>query len=166
MSNDTIQVIKTRRSVRSYKSDPIPREVVEDIIDCARLAATGRGVQPWEFIVVTDQSTREKIAETADFGKFIAEAPVCVATFCADTKYYLEDGSAATQNILLGAWAHGVGSCWVAGDKKEYAADIAQLLGVPDEYRLISLVSLGYPAQSPGEKQKRPLSEVLHREQW
>jgi nitroreductase len=166
MSNDTIQVIKTRRSVRSYKTDPVPKEVVEDIIDCARLAATGRGVQPWEFIVVTGQSTREKIADTADFGKFIAEAPVCVAVFCTDTKYYLEDGSAATQNILLGAWAHGVGSCWVAGDKKEYAADIAHLLGAPDGYRLISLVSLGYPAQAPGEKQKRPLSEVLHWEKW
>jgi nitroreductase len=69
--------------------------------------------------------------------------------------------SAATQNILLAACAHGLGSCWVAGDKKPYATDIAKRLGAPGDCRLISLIALGYPAENP-RKPKRSLAVVLH----
>ena len=89
----------------------------------------------------------------------------CVAVFCKDVTYYLEDGSAATQNLMVAAHAHGLGTCWIAGDKKEYAARIAQLLGVPREYRLVSLIAVGYPTKVPAPA-KRPLSEVLHWEKF
>jgi nitroreductase len=112
-------------------------------------------IQPWEFIVVTDPETRKKIADLTDYGKFIANAPVCIAVFCKDTKYYLEDGSAATMAILLAAWSYGLGTCWVAGDKKHYAEPIRQLLGVPEGYKLVSLIAMGYPAEQP-TKEKRP----------
>jgi nitroreductase len=85
---------------------------------------------------------------------------VCVAVFCRDVKYYLEDGSAATQNILSAATAHGLGSCWVAGDKKVYARAIADLLGVPPELRLVSLIALGRAAEH-GHPAKKPLADVL-----
>ena len=163
---DAITAIKTRRSVRSFTDKPIPRDVIEDIVDCGRLAATGINVQPWEFIVVTDADTRKRLAETANNGKFIAQAPACIAVFSDDTKYFLEDCSAATQNILVAAWAHGVGSCWVAGDKKDYCDTVRELLGVPKPNRLVSLIALGYPTQPPGEKSKRSLNEVIHWEKW
>jgi nitroreductase len=73
--------------------------------------------------------------------------------------------SAATENILLAARAHGLGSCWVAGDKKPYAAEICPLAGAPQGYRLVSLIPIGYLAESP-EKSKRPLSDVLHWEKY
>jgi len=158
---DAIECLKNRRSIRSYKAEPVPKGVVEDIIDCARFAPTGRGEQPWEFVAVTDEATRKRIAELADHGKFIASAPACVAVFCKDTTYYLEDGSAATQNIMLAAHAHGLGSCWVAGDKKQYCSAIAELLKVPAGYKLISLISIGYTDEKP-QRSKRMLSEVLH----
>jgi nitroreductase len=69
------------------------------------------------------------------------------------------------ENILLAARAHGMGSCWVAGDKKPYAAEICCLVGAPQGYKLVSLIPLGYPAESP-EKSKRPLSDVLHWEKY
>lgn len=125
---DAIEVLKTRRAVRAYKREPVPRALIEDIIDCARLAATAINIQPWEFVVVTQPDALRRIAEITDFGKFIAAA-ACVVVICRDTKYYLEDGSAATENILLAARAHGLGSCWVAGDKKPYAAEIYGWLG-------------------------------------
>lgn len=84
---------------------------------------------------------------------------------CRETKYYLEDGSVGTENILLAACAHGLGSCWVAGDKKRYAAEICRLVGAPSGCRLISLVPNGYPAETP-MKSKRPLSDVLHWEKY
>jgi nitroreductase len=162
---DAIEVLKTRRSVRAYTGAPVPREIIEDIIDCGRLAATAINIQPWEFVVVTEREMRRRIAETTDYGKFISDAPVCVIVLCQDTKYYLEDGSAATENILLAARAHGLGACWVAGDKKPYAYQICRLVGAPRGYKLVSLIPMGYPAESP-EQPKRPLADVLHWEKY
>lgn len=162
---DAIECMKTRRSVRAYQEKPVPREVIEDIVDCARLAATAINIQPWRFVVVQDAATRKQIADTTDYGKFIEQAPVCIAVFCEDTKYYLEDGSAATQNILNAARAQGLGACWVAGDKKPYASKVGEMLGVPKDHKLISLIPMGYPAQVPSPA-KKPLSEVLHWERY
>jgi nitroreductase len=162
---DAIEVLKTRRSVRAYRSEPVPRKIIEEIIDCGRLAATAVNIQPWEFVVVTNPELRRSIAQTTDYGKFISEAPVCVVVLCQETKYYLEDGSAATENILLAARAHGLSSCWVAGDKKAYAPQICRLVGAPRGYKLVSLIPIGYPAESP-EPPKRPLSDVLHWEKY
>jgi len=162
---DAVEVLKTRRSVRAYRREPVARKIIEDIVDCGRLAATAINIQPWEFVVVTDPGALRRIAETTDHGKFIADAPVCVVVLSRDTKYYLEDGSAATENILLAARAHGLGACWVAGDKKPYASKICRLVGAPRGYRLVSLIPIGYPAESP-EKSKRSLSNVLHWEKY
>ncbi|MDH7600813.1 MAG: nitroreductase family protein [Armatimonadota bacterium] len=162
---DAIECLKTRRSVRSYKQESIDRGVIEDIVDCGRLAATAINLQPWQFIAITDREMLQKIAETTDHGKFIADAGCCIAVFCEKVKYYLEDGSAATQNILLAAHAHGLGACWVAGDKKPYCDEIARLLNVPDKYTLVSLVAIGRPAAVPNPP-KKSLSEVLHWERF
>ena len=138
-------------------------ELIEQIVDTGRLAATGRGVEPWEFVVITDSETRKRLAGICDYGKFIDQAPVCIVVLCKDTKYYLEDGSAATQNMLVAAHALGLGSCWVAGDKKHYADKVARMAGAPDGYKLICLISIGYPASDqPPRRSKRPLQEVLH----
>lgn len=162
---DAIEALKTRRSVRAYKREAVPREVIEDLVDCGRLAATAINIQPWEFVVVTNPEMLRKIAQTTDHGRFIVDAPACVVVLCQDTKYYLEDGSAATQNMLLAARAHGLGACWVAGDKKPYGGQILKLIGAPPGYKLVSLIPLGYPAEQP-EKAKRPLGQVLHWERF
>ncbi len=162
---DAIQALKGRRCVRVFRQDPVPKSLIEELIDCARLAPTAINIQPWEFVVVTSPNTLRKIAETTDHGRFIADAPACVVVLCRDTKYFLEDGSAATENILLAAHALGLGACWVAGDKKPYAGEIGRLIGAPDGYRLISLIPVGYPAEQP-DKSKRPLADVLHWERY
>lgn len=157
---DAIECMKTRRSIRVYLDKPVAKEVIEDIVDCGRLAATAINIQPWRFIAVTESAIRKRIADISDYGKFIEQAAVCIAVFCQDAKYYLEDGSAATQNMLNAARAHGLGSCWVAGDKKEYAPVIRDLLGLPADYKLVSLVAIGYAAEERNPE-KKPLSEVL-----
>ena len=162
---DAIKVLKERRCVRKYLSTPISKEIIEDIIDCGRLAATGRNVQPWHFVVVTSSERRQHIAGITEYGKFIADAPVCVAVLCDDTRYYIEDGSAATQNILLAAKAYSLASCWVAGDKKPYADEISKYLGVPNGIQLVSLIAIGYSDEVPIPR-KKPLSEVLHLEKF
>lgn len=143
------EALKTRRSVRSYESRPVPREILEDILECTRWSPSACNEQPWAFVVVTDPVMRARIAEFTDFGKFIADAPSCIAVLCEDGRYYLEDGCIATYSILLTAWGHGLGTCWVAGDKKPYAAEIVRMLGAPANHRLVALVALGYPAAQP-----------------
>jgi len=164
---ESLAVIRERRSVRKFEQREVPRRLVEEIVDCGRLAATANNKQPWVFIAVTEAETRRRIASLTDYGKFIAEAPVCIAVFCKRAeKYYLEDGSAATQNMLLAATALGLGSCWVAGDKKAYAEDVRVLLGVPEEFTLVSLIPIGYPVDNGGRASKRPLAEVLRWERY
>lgn len=163
---DALEAIRNRRSVRRYADRAIARDVLESIVEAGRWAATARNEQPWEFIVVTDRAKLKALGEATDHGRFIAQASACVAVVCKDTKYYLEDGSAATQNMLVAATALGVDSCWVAGDKKPYCANVLSLLGVPAGSKLVSLIALGYRAEPVKTPAKRSLSEVLHWEGW
>lgn len=142
---DGLHMLFTRRSIRSFKTDPVGDAIVADIVRAGQLAATGRNVQPWEFVVVRSPEVRAQIAAVTENGKFIETAPVCIAVLCQDTKYYLEDGSAAAENILLAARYHGLGSCWVAGDKKDYAPAIRDLCRAPSTLKLICLIAVGYP---------------------
>lgn len=161
---DALEAIKKRRSIREYNDKVISKEALEKIVDAGRFAATARDVQPWEFIVITDPAILKSIAGIAKNGNFISGAKAGIAVYCSDTKYYLEDGCAATENMLLAATELGIGSCWIAGDKKPYCNDINNLLNVPPVFKLVSLISLGYPeSEDPFTiKEKRPLKEVLH----
>ncbi|MHB9131706.1 MAG: nitroreductase family protein [Armatimonadota bacterium] len=162
---DALTALRTRRSIRRFTPVEVPREDLATIVDCGRLAATARGVQPWEFVVVTDPARKAKLAEICEYGKFLAQAAAAIVVFCQDGHYYLEDGCAATENMLIAATALGLGTCWVAGDKKSYADDLCKLVGAPDGYKLICTIAVGYPDETP-ERPKRPLEEVLHWEKF
>ena len=145
--NVVTTVIKSRHSVRKFKPDPVGDLVITDALECAARAPTAMNIQPWLFGVIKNKDILSKIAELADYGKFIAECPLCFAVFGEKKQtYYLEDCCAATENLILGLQAHGISSCWVAGDKKPYAETVRKLLRVPDEYTLVSLVAAGNAA--------------------
>ena len=163
---DAIRALRGRYSIRSFTDEPVDRQIIEDLVDCARFAPTAHNLQPCEFIVVTDDAICRQLADLTDHGKFIAEAPVCIAIFSQETKYFIEDGSAATTQLLVAAHALGLGACWVAGDKKPYMDTVRQLLDVPQGYRLISLIALGHPDDPSPQKDKRPLDDLLHWEKW
>ena len=165
---NTLKAIKIRRSIRQFKDKLIPKNILETLVDAGRYAATARNVQPWEFILVTDGETLRKIGALTENGRFITNSASCIAVYSKDTKYYLEDGSAATENILIAAASLGIGSCWVAGDKKPYCAEVSSLLGVPASFKLISLIALGYPAEKEALKiaEKRSLKELIHWEMF
>jgi len=163
---DTLESIRTRRSNRKFGERMIPADIIMDIVDAGRLAPTANNIQPWEFVVVTDENTRLKMAEMIFYGKFIAQAPVCIVTFCSETKYYIEDASAATENMLLAAWALGISSCWIAGDKKSYTEEVRKLLNVPPTHKLVTIAAFGYCSRKVVSPPKRRLEEVLHWGKW
>ncbi len=163
-----LELLRIRRSIRMFREKNIDKNDIASIIECARFAPTARNVQPWEFVVITDKGKLNDLASLADNGRFLSRAAACIAVFCADTKYYLEDGCAATCNILLAAAALGVGSCWIAGDKKPYCPQVNSLLNAPPGMRLVSLVALGYPEDEGCFKLsvKRPIEEIMHWEKF
>ncbi len=162
--NKYLKFLKIRRSVRVFRIRKIPQKILEEIVDAARYAPTARNLQPWEFVIVLQPDKLHQLAQVAENGKFLVQAAACIAVFSQDTKYFLEDGSAATCNILLAATALGVASCWVAGDKKSYADQVNMLLNAPQGFKLVSLVALGYPQKRNVFKAapKRPLNQMLH----
>jgi nitroreductase len=146
--NVVTAVIKGRHSVRKFKPDPIDESFIHDVIECAVHAPTAMNLQPWLIGVIRSGDLLKKIAAMTDHGKFIAEVPICFVIFGErNAKYYLEDCCAATENLILGLQAYGVGSCWVAGDKKEYAEELRNLLNVPEKYTLVALVPAGLPLE-------------------
>ena len=163
----TFDVISKRASTREYQSKPIDKALLEKLVDAGRRAPTARRVEPWEFIVVTNKDYLRKLSElVSPNGSFVKDAASCIIIYCKDTKYYLEDGCAATENILLMAADLELGACWIAGDKKPYTAAVAELFGVSNNLKLISLISLGWPKQELIQSRNRPLKEVLHWEKF
>jgi nitroreductase len=163
---ETFDSISKRASVREYKDEPLSKDLLEKLVDAGRRAPTARGVEPWEFIVIADKERLRTLGEIANTGSFIKGAAACIAVFCRDTKYYLEDGCAATENILIMASDLGLGACWVAGDKKPYVNEVARLLGAGPDLRLVSLVSLGWPLTNIRQKKSRNLGAVIHWENF
>lgn len=162
---DALEAIAARRSIRSFKPDPVSEEALRKIVDAGRLAPTANNVQPWEFVIITDAERRRQIAELTENGKFISKTPVCIAVLSQPIKYYIEDGCAAIENMLIAAVALGLGTCWVAGDKKTYAAELASLCGAPPDLKLVAMIALGHPRGNPSPP-KRSLDEVLHWESF
>lgn len=163
-----LKLLRARRSVRKFQDKSIAKDQLEEIIDTARFAPTARNVQPWEFVVLTDKDKLKELAELGENAYFLAQAAACIAVFCADSRYYLEDGCAATCSILLAATALGIGSCWVAGDKKPYCPQVNALLNAPAGMKLVSLIALGYPQEKSAfnEPTKRQLKELIHWERF
>jgi nitroreductase len=159
---ETFEALAKRASVRDYMNQPVPKDMLEKLVDAGRRAPSARAVEPWEFVVITERAMLDKLASIISTGVFLKQATACVVVFCQDTKYYLEDGSAATENILLAATDLGLGTCWIAGDKKEYCEEVSKLLGAPAHLKLISLISVGWAVREPKQRKRRVLSEVLH----
>lgn len=164
MSNETINNIKERRSVRKYIDKKIPKVILEEIIDCARLAPTGRNKQAWSFLVITDDKMKSEIASFARYGRFIKEAGACIAVFVNQDKATspLQDASAATENIMIAAKSYGLGSCWVNSYQKEHSNKIKKLVNCPQEMELMTLMSIGYYNEDDvNMPSKKSLSEVM-----
>ena len=156
---EAFEAIQKRRSVRKFTGDIVPREHLEKIVDAGRLAATGSNRQPWDFIVVTDQEMIEKLTEV---GKWMRQAGAIIAVVLDPySRWWVEDGSAAIENILIASTALGYGSCWVEGDALPLEEQFKNLLFIPQGKRLLALIPIGVPEEWP-TIEKRPLESVLH----
>ena len=160
---DAFEAIRRRRSVRQFTGGAIPREHLLQIVDAGRLAASGNNRQPWEFIVVTERDLIEQLKAAATW---MEQAGAIVAVVMDPTsRWWVEDGAAAVENMLLAATALGYGSCWLEGYTLRHEDELKALLDIPAGKRLFTLVPLGLPVAWP-TKDKKPLDTVLHWEHY
>jgi len=172
---DVLEAIKGRRSIRAFKSEDVPPEIVEKLIDAARWAPSAGNIQPWEFIIVRNPEIKRNLAKAALNQSFIEEAPVVIVV-CADevrssqgygvrgkTLYCIQDTAAATQDIHLAAYSLGLGTCWVGAFNEEEARKI---LEIPQGVRPVAIIPVGYPAEKPPARNRRPLNQIIHYEKF
>ena len=161
----TLDAIAKRRSVRRFTGGPVPREDLLRIVDAGRLAASGHNRQPWDFILVTDPDLMAKITERCS--AWMADAgAIIVLVVDPASRWWLEDGSAAAQNVLLAATDLGYGSCWVEGTMLPHEDYFKEVFGIPQERRILTLIPIGVPEVWPEMKEKRSLAEVVHWQKW
>ena len=162
---NALEAIRKRRSVRKYTGEPIPKKDLEKIVDAGRLAATGSNQQPWDFVVVTDRAMIERLKVAAEW--MDKAAAIIAVMMDPASRWWVEDGSAAVENMLIASTALGYGSCWLEGYTLPHEEEFKQLLDVPKGKRLLTLIPIGVPVAEPtGEKKKKSLQEVLHWERY
>lgn len=166
---DFHDVVRTRRSVRSYRSDHIPEEVLSRVLEAVRIAPSGSNRQPWRFIVVKDEKVKQRLVPACNGQSWIADAPVIIVACGQDIHYnrggymgemsVLIDVSIAFTHLILAARAEGLGTCWIGAFNNNEAKKI---LGVPEDYNVVAITPLGYPKGKPftEPKGRKPLTEI------
>ena len=169
MSKELIQTIFARRSIRRYTAEPVSKEDIETLLEAAMAAPSASNRKPWQFVVVTERQTLDALAEVHPHGKMLFEATLCISV-CGDLttfeRFWVQDCSAATENLLLAATALGLGAVWLGVyPREDRIAAIRQVLGLPETITPLNLVSIGHPAE---EKEPRTQYDEkrVHRERW
>jgi nitroreductase len=169
---DVYQAIRVRRSVRSYREEPVEEEKIARIFEAVRLAPSARNDQEWRFIAVRAAAARRRIAHEAAGQPFVGQAPVIVVC-CAQTDgrvmrcgqpAYTVDVAIAVDHLTLAAAAEGLGTCWIGSFDEQL---VREILGIPAAVRVVTITPLGYPRDpGPVEKRRLGLSEILRYERW
>jgi nitroreductase len=169
-----IDLVKKRRSVRRYRRDPVPRDMVEKCLEAVRYAPTACNTQSWRFVIVEgelkDSLIRESLGGLIVPNRFAAEAPILVV-IAADLdfithriggklkgiEYYLIDAGIAGEHFVLQAVELGLGTCWIGWFDKSAAK---RVLSLPAGWEVCSMLALGFPAELPLDKKRKDLREI------
>ncbi|MCX5726655.1 MAG: nitroreductase family protein [Candidatus Saganbacteria bacterium] len=171
----TLELFRKRRSIRKYEDKPVEQEKILACLEAARLAPSASNVEPWKFIVVDGKDLKNKLADEAFSGlgiinSFAKEAPVLIVVVAErdlivnrivsairDLQFYLLDIGAAVENLLLQAAELGLGTCWLGIYNEN---KVKKLLKIPMRKKVVSIISLGYPAEEPKQKKRKSLDEM------
>ena len=158
-----LELIFSRRSIRRYENRGVPDDVLQQILEAGRQAPSAVNRQPIRFVVVKDQDLLEKLCNNI-IVRFVKKAPVAIVG-CADTtslltgKWAVVDAAIAMQNMVIAAWSLGIGSCWIGACNKK---KIKRLLKIPDKWKVIALLTFGYPAEHPKKRKKKPFEKLFN----
>ena len=158
-----VDLILSRRSIRRYENKDISEEVLQQILETGRQAPSAANRQPIHFVIVKNHDILKNLCDNL-ITRFVKCAPVAVVG-CADIKSLLTgkwavvDVTIAMQNMVIAAWTLGVGSCWIGACSEEKVKD---LLKIPDKWKVVALITIGYPAEQPKPRKKKPIEELFN----
>ena len=158
-----IDLILNRRSIRRYENKDISEEVLRQILEAGRQAPSAVNKQPFRFVVVKDHEIMKNVCNNL-ITRFVKYAPVAIVG-CADVKSLLTgkwavvDTTIAMQNMVIAAWALGIGSCWIGACNEE---EVKKMLKIPDKWKIVALITFGYPAEQPKPRNNKPLEELFN----
>jgi len=158
--------IRRRESVREYIDKPVPEEKLRNVLEAARLAPSAMNSQPVKLVVVRDVKRRRELAHAANGQSFVAEAPVVIAAVATNTAHVMSCGipshpvdlAICVSYMTLAAVDEGLGTCWIGAFSQE---KVKNILGIPDKYRVVALLPLGYPKRERGLKLRKSFEEVV-----
>ena len=167
---DFFDAVKRRYSCRAYAERAVEADILERILEAARLAPSAKNLQDWRFVVVTDETTRQQLQVAANNQPFVGQAPVIIAA-CSNTSYRMRCGqsvspidvSIALEHIALAATALGLATCWIGSF---FPDQVRQVLHIPTEIEIIDLMTLGYPADGQKKPKRLPMEQIVSREKW
>jgi len=160
--NETLETMWKRRSIRKYKSNPIPEDDLNLILEAARRAPTGANRQNWRMIVVTDPELKKKTAEACNNQMWMADAAVilCLVTTPGEGK---TNGAIVLDHAILAAASLGYGTCWIGA----YSAEkVKEVLGIPEDHGVVNLTPLGVAADQPEARSRKPPAELFMKEKF
>lgn len=163
MVSDVLNFLLSRRSVRKFKPNPIPDELLIQILDVARYAPSARNSQPWIFVVVKDSEVKKKLANVHVWAKPLENAPVGIVVACnneVSPESYQVDCANATMQLMLAAHAVGLGSVWLQTLRN--ISDVQEIVGLPKNYIPIAMLALGFPDEVPTAKKRKDLKDIVY----
>ena len=168
MATDFIKTILARRSIRKYTDEPVKDEEIKTLLEAAMAAPSASNLKPWHFVIITEKETLHKLADAHQHAKMLHEAPLCISV-CGDpdaSRFWVQDCSAATENILLAATALGLGAVWCGvHPRPERVNEISKILGVEGPVVPLNLISIGHPAEEKEPRTQYDESRI-HSEKW
>jgi nitroreductase len=167
------ETIRTRHSCRAYKSDPVPDDLLNKVLDAARIAPSGSNKQPWKFVVVKDAKTRKALVQACKGQEFIGEAPAviiaCGEVFETNRGNWmgwhgmLLDIAIAMDHMQLAVHAVGLATCWIGAFDAE---EVGKLLDIPAAIKIVGLLPIGYPARPLTDSPRKAIDEIVCYEKW
>jgi len=169
MNKKFVDTIFARRSIRKYTKDPVSYEDLSTLLKAAMASPSASNRRPWHFVVVQERKKLDELAEIHQYGKMLHEATLCVCV-CGDPtlseRFWVQDCSAATENILLAAVSLGLGAVWLGVyPSEERVESIKKALGIPKSVIPLNLISIGHPAEEKEPRTQYDESRV-HKESW
>ena len=165
---EVFECIRRRRTIREYKNDPIPEDVLEKILQAGRWSPSSSNSQPWHFVVVQDPSTLSELGRIATQGSFISDAPLAIVIVMENAPRPQLDAGRAIQQMELIAWSEGLGTCFVGVRIEEQQIAVKELLNIPSDLELITIMPYGYRPTSINRTgtPRKDLADMVHREKF
>ena len=170
---DLMEAIKTRRSIRRFKETPVPENLLKEVLNTARLAPSADNAQPWRIIVIMDTELKLKLVAASNGQKFIAQAPVLLvvcgvpdeafSTIGGYMNAHVIDAAVAIDHMTLAAHSLGLATCWIGSFRED---KVREVLGIPEDIRVIAMIPLGYPDEAPEKTPRRNLEDLIMYEKF